>query len=176
MATKIFENGAWRDINSAKIFENGAWRDVNQMNVYENGAWRKVYPTLPVNVTNVSIGDEVTIPHAVYGNIPFIVIGRNHDAPNSVTLLTKEIIREVVYDCSEDYDVTAGGNVLEYNGSTRYIRSNVARWMNSTEPAGSWFTPYDRYDLCSKNPIEVVDYDQVFATTIECISPFSKSA
>ena len=103
MATKIFENGAWRDVKSAKVFENGAWRDVNQMNVYENGAWRKVYPTLPINVTNVSIGEEVTIPHAVYGNIPFIVIGRNHDAPNSVTLLTKYVLKWVAF-YSKDFN------------------------------------------------------------------------
>ena len=32
---------------AAKVYENGAWRDVNSAKVYENGAWRDVYPNLP---------------------------------------------------------------------------------------------------------------------------------
>lgn len=59
MSVKVYENGAWRDINSAKVYENGAWRDINSAKVYENGAWREVYPNLP------DIGDGIL---CTYGN------------------------------------------------------------------------------------------------------------
>ena len=98
MSAKVYENGAWRDVKGARVFENGAWRDVKQGNIYENGAWRKVYPELAVDVADVSVSDEVIVPHAVYGDMPFIVIGKNHDANNSVTLLTKEIVDLLIFD------------------------------------------------------------------------------
>ena len=56
MSAKVYENGAWRDINQMNIYENGAWRNVNSAKVYENGAWREVYPALPtLNDTDAKI-------------------------------------------------------------------------------------------------------------------------
>lgn len=143
MSAKVYENGAWRDINQMNIYENGAWRNVNSAKIYENGAWREVYPTIAIDVSSVAVGDEVVIPHSIYGNIPFIVIGKNHDASNSVTLLTKEIVRCLAFDAKEP---TNSNSNRQSNGNSNYRYSNILQWMNSTKAAGEWYTAQHTYD------------------------------
>ena len=62
---------------------------------------------LAIDVSNISIGGEIVIPHSLYGDIPFIVIGKNHDADNSVTLLSRDIIRLLPFDAKE---ASSGGD------------------------------------------------------------------
>ena len=77
---------------------------------------------LPIDVSNVSIGDEVIIPHDIYGDIPFIIIGINHDTNNSVTLLSKNIVRCLAF------------STIAFNN--RYKYSNILHWMNSDKRGG----------------------------------------
>ena len=157
MSAKVYENGAWRDVKGARVFENGAWRDVKQGNIYENGAWRKVYPELAVDVADVSVSDEVIVPHAVYGDMPFIVIGKNHDANNSVTLLTKEIVDLLIFD-KEHKDQGIYGAEYSY-GDMDYRYANITQYMNSNQPGGNWYTSQVAYDC---PPIGDNHYDNYY--------------
>ena len=100
---------------------------------------------LSVNTTNIiHIGEEITINHEIYGDIPYIVIGKNHDADNSVTLLTRDIIRLLPFDAVEFYNNDAN---RKKHGNNRYIYSNLLQWMNSDKAAGEWYTAKHIYDV-----------------------------
>ena len=90
-----------------------------------------------LNINNLNVGDEFTIPHDVYGDIPFIVIGKNHDAPNTSTILSKEIIELLPFDAKEANNSSA--NRKSY-GNNRYLYGNLLQWMNSDAEAGQWYT------------------------------------
>ena len=100
---------------------------------------------LSVNTTNIiHIGEEITINHEIYGDIPFIVIGKNHDVSNSVTLLTRDIVRLLPFDAVEFYN--SNGDRQKY-GNNRYKYSNLLQWMNSDEAGGQWYTAKHIYDV-----------------------------
>ena len=109
----------------------------------------------------VSIGDEIVIPHSLYGDIPFIVIGRNHDADNSVTLLSKEIIRLLAFDAKESSNTNTS---RQKYGNNRYKYSNILQWMNSDKAGGQWYTAQhsvdaapDSTNVVSHNPYSNID-------------------
>ena len=98
------------------------------------------YNPLTVDVSNVSVGDEVTIFHNVFGALSFIVIGKNHDTSNSVTLLTKYALDlGYCFDAEEGQGCTNRGNGI-------YKYSNLLQWMNSDKTAGSWYAAKHQYD------------------------------
>ena len=125
----------------------------NNITKYANIA--VIVKDLAVNVLNVSIGDEIVIPHSLYGDIPFIVIGRDHDADNSVTVLSKEIIRLLPFDAKEASN--SDTNRKSY-GNNRYLYSNLLQWMNSDKAAGSWYTAQHSADTAPSNT-SVVTYN-----------------
>ena len=98
-------------------------------------------PTVPdinyIDYSGKSIGDEVTYNHSLYGDIPFIIIGRNHDTSDSVTLLTKNIVRLLPFDAKEASNTDSN---RKSNGNNRYKYSNLLQWMNSDKAAGEWYT------------------------------------
>lgn len=101
---------------------------------------------------NITIGEEIIINHDIYGDIPFIVIGKNHDASNSVTLLSKEILRLLAFDARELEN--PDNNIKEF-GNNRYRYSNLLQWMNSDKCACYWFNPEHKYDLSPSNEIYI---------------------
>ena len=119
---------------------------------------------LGVNTHNANIGDEIVIPHSMYGNIPFIVIGKNHDATNSVTLLSKEILRLMAFDAAEPTSDDTNSQIYGYN---RYRYCNELQWLNSTESAGSWFKAQHKFD-------EAPDADKVTYNPYSDIDGFLK--
>ena len=113
------------------------------------------------NISNAFVGDTVLINHAIYGDIPFIVIGRNHDADNSVTLLTKDIVRLLPFDAKESSNTDDN---RKSNGNNRYKYSNLLQWMNSDKAAGQWYTAQhsadaapDSTSVVTFNPYSNVD-------------------
>ena len=90
-----------------------------------------------IDYSGKSIGDEVTYTHSLYGDIPFIIIGRNHDTSDSVTLLTKNIVRLLPFDAIEASN--SDSNRKSY-GNNRYKYSNLLQWMNSDKAAREWYT------------------------------------
>ena len=96
--------------------------------------------------TNADIGTEISIPYTdaggvISGPIIFEVVGVNHhtsDAyPQTITLMTKNIIRHAVFDAIEK------GNPDFYRksyGNNHWKCSNIRQWLNSSGAAGSWFT------------------------------------
>ena len=101
--------------------------------------------------TNEDIGTTVLIPYndptgkilLNDGCIEFEVVGVNHhkdknnaDTP-TITLMTKNIIRNAVFDASEPH--------YQY-GSNRWKYSNIRQWLNSSGAANKWFTKQHDYD------------------------------
>ena len=90
-----------------------------------------------IDTNTLNVGDEIIVPHKVYGNIPFIVIGKNHDAPDTVTILTKDILELLPFDAREG---SSSNHDKQKYGNNRYLYSNLLQWMNSEADAGKWYT------------------------------------
>lgn len=90
-----------------------------------------------VNVESLNVGDEITITHDVYGDVPFIVIGKNHDGEGTATILSKEILQLLPVDAKEPNNSDSN---RKNNGNNRYLYSNLLQWMNSESEAGKWYT------------------------------------
>lgn len=96
-----------------------------------------------VDITNLNVGDEIVVPHDEYGDILFTVIGKNHDAPNTITILSKNILELLPFDAMEygNPDMTR-----EKYGNNRYLVSNLLQWLNRDDPYGKWYIPQHPYD------------------------------
>lgn len=92
--------------------------------------------------TDLRVGDWVTIPHKEFGDITFIVIGEDHDAPDTVTLLTRDIMKILPFDAMERWNPDKS----RQKGNNRYIHSNIRQWLNSDAEAGNWYKPQHEYD------------------------------
>lgn len=108
-----------------------------------------------VDVESLSVGSEVTITHEVYGEVPFICIGKNHDGEGTATLLSKEILQLLPFDAKEASN--SDTNRKNY-GNNRYLYSNLLQWMNSEAEAGQWYTAQHSADQ-SPNSTSVVSYN-----------------
>ena len=108
-----------------------------------------------VDVENLSVGDEITITHDVYGDVPFIVIGKNHDGAGTATILSKEILQLLPFDAKE---ASNSDSNRQKNGNNRYLYSNLLQWMNSEAEVGQWYTAKHSADQ-SPNSTDVVSYN-----------------
>ena len=95
-----------------------------------------------------TIGESIFIPYNDTSNvitspIEFQVVGINHHKENSLTLMTKNIIRCAAFDAKEpnnpDFD-------RENYGNNRWSLSNIRQWLNSTKGANQWWSPTHEYD------------------------------
>ena len=95
-----------------------------------------------------TIGESIFIPYTDTSNvitspIEFQVVGINHHKENSLTLMTKNIIRCAAFDAKEpnnpDFD-------RENYGNNRWSLSNIRQWLNSTKGANQWWSPTHEYD------------------------------
>ena len=64
---------------------------------------------------------------------------KNHAGypPNSVTLVTNQIIKMLCFDATEPSN---GNSDRRGYGNNRYIYSNLRQWLNSPAAAGQWYT------------------------------------
>lgn len=109
--------------------------------------------------TNDDIGTEVSIPYTdasgiISGPIVFEVVGVNHhtnsEHQQTITLMTKNIIRQAAFDAKEPnnplYDEICSENARAEYGNNRWSVSNIRQWLNSSGAANSWFTAQHEYD------------------------------
>ena len=101
--------------------------------------------------TNSDIGTTVLIPYTDptgkillnSGCIEFEVVGVNHhtttEYPQTITLMTKNIIRDAAFDAKEKNSPNTLGN-------NHWSVSNIRQWLNSSGAANSWFKPQHEYD------------------------------
>lgn len=101
--------------------------------------------------TNSDIGTTVLIPYTDStgkillnsGCIEFEVVGVNHhtttEYPQTITLMTKNIIRDAAFDAKEKNSPNTLGN-------NHWSVSNIRQWLNSSGAANSWFKPQHDYD------------------------------
>ena len=108
-----------------------------------------------ININTLNVGDGITINHDVYGDVPFIVIGKNHDAPDTITILTKEILELLPFDANE---VSNSDPDRQKYGNNRYLYSNLLQWMNSEAETGQWYTAQHSTDQ-SPNSTSVVSHN-----------------
>ena len=134
---------------------------IDKLSEVEKEYLKSILNTNNSNNKEIMIGDEITISHSIYGDIPFIVIGKDHDADNSVTLLTKEIVRLLAFDSRETYNTN---DERQDYGNNRYKYSNILQWMNSDKVGGEWYEKQHSYDedpyntsVVSYNPYSNID-------------------
>lgn len=105
-----------------------------------------------IYVNNLQVGDEIVVPHDIYGDIPFIVIGKDHDGPGTATILSKEILELLPFDAREP--LNSDESRARY-GNNRFATSNLLQWLNSDDSCDKWFIPQHPQDQ-SPNDIDVV--------------------
>lgn len=96
-----------------------------------------------IDITNLKAGDEIIVPHSVYGDIPFIVIGKDYDRQGTVTILSKEILELLPFDAMEP---TNPNETRQKYGNNRYRYSNLLQWLNSDEGCRIWNIKQHEYD------------------------------
>lgn len=84
-----------------------------------------------------NVGDEIVVPHAEYGDIPHIVIGKDMDGTGTITLLAKECVCQKCFDAKEATNEDA--NRKSY-GNNRWSQSNLMQYLNSGNTAGHWYS------------------------------------
>ena len=99
-------------------------------------------------------GAKIKVPHSVMGDIIFRKCDQNHEGypENSTTLTTNEIILLRAFDAREPNNTDSG---RQLQGNNRYSVSNIDQWLNSTAPAGQWYSPQHDTDQ-SPNSTSVV--------------------
>ena len=118
-----------------------------------------ILPKQVSEFTNSDIGTEVSIPYTdargvISGPIIFEVVGVNHHTsdvyPQTITLMTKNIIRNAAFDAKEPNnpltDTFTGEKRRAKYGNNRWSVSNIRQWLNSSGAANSWFTAQHEYD------------------------------
>lgn len=68
---------------------------------------------------NCEIGDSITLNHKEFGQLEFLVAGKNIDAPRSVTLISKHVITK------RNWTTPSGCDRCEYEGS------DLRKWLNT---------------------------------------------
>lgn len=118
-----------------------------------------------IGTTNLEVGDEFEVSHDVYGEIPFIVIGKNHDGDNTITIMSKYILELLPFDAAEPSNIDEG---RRKSGNNNYKHSNLLQWLNSTDK-DRWYHQQHRYDsapdrcvnnrksVCTSNPYSIRD-------------------
>lgn len=97
-----------------------------------------------IDITNLKVGDEIVVPHRLYGSMKFIVIGKNHDSQGTVTILSKEILELLPFDAKEPANPN---ETRQKYGNNRYRYSNLLQWLNSDGRCGTtWYNKQHEYD------------------------------
>lgn len=122
-----------------------------------------------IYVNDLNVGDEIVVPHDVYGDIPFIVIGKDHDGPGTVTILSKEILELLPFDAREPLSEFEQRSL---HGNNTFAHSNLLRWLNSDDSCGKWFIPTHPQDQ-SPNDEDVVSCNP-YANKAGFLNGFSK--
>lgn len=121
------------------IVTNSSDKTEEEDNIQPHGAY--------IDITNnLRVGDEIVVSHSVYGEIPFIVIGKNHDGDNTITIMSKYILELLPFDAAEPSNIDEG---RRESGNNNYKHSNLLQWLNSTDK-DKWYRPQHDYDSAPK--------------------------
>lgn len=127
------------DLMTALTEDAVAWK--NAKAAYYMLLWCRAHSVDPS--AKLDVGDEIVVPHNVFGEIPCILIGKGIDGTGRLTYMTKYVICEMSFDAKEPDNPNA--NRVTY-GNNRYSQSNILLWLNSPQPAGQWFFKQHDYD------------------------------
>ena len=101
-------------------------------------------------ISELAVGAKLKVPHGVLGNIIFQVADQNHDGypSDSTTLITEKIILLRCFDAKEPSNPNSD---RANNGNNKYSVSNIDQWLNSSAPAGQWYSARHEYDAPPTN-------------------------
>ena len=137
-----FRSGVWADgaRMEALVGSADAWK--TSQAAYYLLLWCRENGVDPSE--QLDVGDEIFVPHADYGDIPCILIGKGIDGTGSLTFITREIVCQRCFDAPEPTNPNAS---RRNSGSSRYSQSNILQWLNSAKPAGGqWYKAQHEYD------------------------------
>ena len=125
---------------------------LNIYNQWFDKCWENILIKLGIltkPLAQYTIGQSIFIPYTDTSNvitspIEFQVVGINHHKENSLTLMTKNIIRFAAFDCPQKEQSASD---ISLYGNNRWSLSNIRQWLNSTKGAYSWWSPTHEYDL-----------------------------
>lgn len=103
-----------------------------------------------------NVGDIITFNNTILGDVDFIVVGKGHDKPNTLTLMTKDIVRIVPFDAREPQRYIMGDGVVTREGFNNYTCSNIRHWLLS-DASVNWYSSYN--DTFFVNPTDKAPSD-----------------
>jgi hypothetical protein len=127
------------DLMTALTGDAVAWK--NAKAAYYMLLWCRAHSVDPS--AKLDVGDEIVVPHNVFGEIPCILIGKGIDGTGKLTFVTKEIVCQHAFDAEEPNNPDTNRAAI---GNNRYSQSNILLWLNSPQPAGQWFYKQHEYD------------------------------
>ena len=124
---------------------------LNIYNQWFDKCWENILIKLGIltkPLAQYTIGESIFIPYNDTSNvitspIEFQVVGINHHKENSLTLMTKNIIRFAAFDAKEPNNTDSN---KANHGNTSWSLSNIRQWLNSTKGANQWWSPTHDYD------------------------------
>lgn len=134
-------------------------------------------------IKNVPVGSLIRDYSSAYGGTPILwrVASINHPGypDNSVTLVMETaLITGHEFDCKEP---SSADTYQKSYGNNRYSQSNIRQWLNSSVPAGGWYTAQSATDdntNCTykaeagfTSNLSAAFLSAVLPTTIQCQVP-----
>ena len=116
------------------------------------------------SISLFSVGDEIAIPHSVYGSMPFVLIEVG-DEGQTYTFISKYAICKKAFDAMEPNNVSP----MSTGGSSRYHKSNILQWLNSAASQGEWF-------VCQDDPDELEELDTAPSLSYVTANPYVQDA
>ena len=133
------------DLMTALTGDAVAWK--NAKAAYYMLLWCRAHSVDPS--AKLDVGDEIVVPHNVFGEIPCILIGKGIDGTGRLTFVTKEIVCQHAFDAKEPNNPNSS---RVSGGNNRYSQSNILLWLNSPKTAGQWYYAQHTYDAEPKSP------------------------
>lgn len=101
-------------------------------------------------LSNIAVGSKIKfgkyqVSTETPQDIIWTVVAKNHTGypENSVTLHSTYILDTLCFDAAEPDNTNS--DIQKY-GNNEYNLSNICQWLNSSAPAGQWYTPQHTYD------------------------------
>lgn len=143
----FLRSNGWAEGNTSSYFlcKNGQWKQGNSNDLFLRGdaSWANMQLGIPLSTLN--LGDLVKFGKYLDTDIQWIVVDSGHAGfpDNSVTLVSKFILTLKSFDGIES---TNPNSHRSRYGNNDYTVSNIRQWLNSSAPAGSWYSPQHDYD------------------------------
>ncbi|MEA5057784.1 MAG: DUF6273 domain-containing protein [Anaerotignum propionicum] len=112
-------------------------------------------------LSTLEVGTLIKDTGTLYNGKPIVwkIVDKDHSGypSGAVTLMTDKIISLKCFDALEPN--SSDGNRIKF-GNNRYIYSNIRKWLNSTAPAGDWYSAQHSEDAPPNNANVYNNYNE----------------